>query len=92
MHSYISKIRCLWAGWEGRYQVLQGLALDFAQPECRRLTSATDAIALPEPKPRAVGELIIVSSIRSREVAFSQRSAIGHREDALQLLDFGWSV
>lgn len=31
-----------------------GLTLDFPKPEYRRLRSATDAIALPESKPRRV--------------------------------------
>ena len=31
---------------------------------------------------------IVVPSIRSREVALAQRSGVGHREDALQPLDF----
>jgi hypothetical protein len=36
-----------------------------------------------------VGLLLIVPTIRSREVACAQRSGVGHREDALQQLDFG---
>jgi hypothetical protein len=66
-----------------------GLALEFAQSEYRSLLSATDAIPLPEPKPRAVCELVIMPSIRSSEIACAQRSRVGHREDALQPLDFG---
>ena len=34
-------------------------------------------------------EHFIVPSIGSRDVAWAQRSHVGHREDALQPLDFG---
>jgi len=64
------------------------LALNFTQSKRWGLGSATDAIPLPEPKPRAVGLLLIVPPIRSREVACAQWSRVGHREDALQPLDF----
>jgi hypothetical protein len=33
-------------------------------------------------------ELLIVPSIRSREIASAQRSRVGHHEDAPQPLDF----
>ncbi|MGA2950369.1 MAG: hypothetical protein WBP65_14085 [Candidatus Sulfotelmatobacter sp.] len=50
--------------------------------------SATDAIPLPQPKPRATGLLLIMPPIRSRKIAQAQRSGVPHREDALQRLDF----
>ena len=65
-----------------------GLALHFRHLDHRRLGAATDSIPLPESKPRAVRELFIVPSIRSREVCLAQRSGVRHREDALQPLDF----
>jgi hypothetical protein len=44
---------------------------------------------MPKLKPRAMRERIVVPSVRSSEVACAQRSGVGHREDALQPLDFG---
>jgi hypothetical protein len=35
-------------------------------------TSATNSVLLPEPKPRAVGEHFVVSSIGSRDVACAE--------------------
>jgi len=55
-------------------------------------TSATDAISLPKPKPRAVGMPLIMPPIRSGEVAWAQRSTVRHREHALNALDFGNSL
>src|ERR1035438_1249555 len=43
---------------------------------------------MPKLKPRAMRERIVVPSVRSSEVACAQRSRVGHREDALQPLDF----
>jgi hypothetical protein len=54
----------------------------------RGVGSATDAIPLPQPKPRAVGVLLIVLSIGSQEVARAHGSRIRHGEDALEPLDF----
>jgi hypothetical protein len=54
--------------------------------------SAANPVLLPKAKPRAVREHFVVSSIRSREVARTQRSSIRHREDALKALDFGNSL
>jgi hypothetical protein len=65
------------------------LALYFAWPECRRLDSATDAIPLPQSKPRTLRKHFVVPAIRSREIARAQRSGVRHCEDALQSLDFG---
>jgi hypothetical protein len=48
------------------------LALSFTQLYDWGLGSATDAIPLPEPKPRAVGEHFIVPSICSRNVAWAE--------------------
>lgn len=36
-----------------------------------------------------MGQLFIMPSIRSRHVALGQPAAVGHREDALKLLDLG---
>ncbi len=44
---------------------------------------------MPKLKPRAMRERMVVPSVRSSEVACAQRSRVGHREDALQPLDFG---
>ena len=41
------------------------------------------AVHLPEPKPRAMREHFVVSSIRSRDIALAQRSGVRHCEDAL---------
>jgi hypothetical protein len=65
------------------------LALQFPQSKHWGFSSATDPIPLPEPKPRALGERLIVPSIRSREVTLAQRSDVRHRVSALQPLDFG---
>jgi hypothetical protein len=53
------------------------------------LAAATNPVPLPEPKPRAVREHIVVPAIRSREIAQAQRSGVRHREDSLKVLDFG---
>ena len=50
--------------------------------------TAADAVPMPKLKPRAMRERIVVPSVRSSEVACAQRSRVGHREDALQPLDF----
>jgi hypothetical protein len=50
--------------------------------------AAADTISLPEPKPRAIFLLLIVSSSRSREVTRAQRSRVWRGEDVLQSLDF----
>jgi hypothetical protein len=47
-------------------------AVDFAQSKHWRLSSATDAIPLPNPKPRAMREHFVVPSIGSREVAWAE--------------------
>src|ERR1019366_994434 len=51
-------------------------------------TSAANPVLLPKAKPRAMSEHVVVPSIGSREVAWAQRSGIGHCEDALKVLDF----
>jgi hypothetical protein len=48
-------------------------------------TSAANPEVLPKPKPRAMREHFVVSSIRSRNIARAQRSGVWHRADALQL-------
>lgn len=60
-----------------------GLALHFPRSDYRRLRSATDAIPLPEPKPRAMCVCLIVPSIRSRQIACGQGSGVRHGEDVL---------
>src|SRR5208282_83377 len=55
----------------------------------RRFRSATNPVPLPKPKPRTMSEHFVVPSIRSREIAWAQRSGVRHGEDALQPLDFG---
>jgi hypothetical protein len=55
----------------------------------RRLGSATDAIPLPEPKPRAVCQQLVVPSIRSGEIAWGRRSCVRCCEQPLQRLDLG---
>jgi hypothetical protein len=47
---------------------------------------------LPNPKPWALRQLLIVPPIRSREVTWAQRSGVRHREDVLKALDFGNSL
>jgi hypothetical protein len=44
--------------------------------------AATNPIPLPEPKPRAVREQIVVTAIRSREITQAHRSSVRHCEDA----------
>jgi hypothetical protein len=53
------------------------------------LTSTANPEMLPQAKPRAVPEHFVVPPIRSRDGACTQRSRVGHREDALQPLNFG---
>ena len=65
------------------------LAFDFPQSKHWGLRSAANPVPLPQPKPRAMRERIVVPSIGSGEVTRAQRSRVGHREDALQPLDFG---
>jgi hypothetical protein len=65
-----------------------GLAFNSISSECGRLSAATDAIPLPQPKPRTVSLLLIVPPIRIRKISWSERSCVGHREHAFQPLDF----
>ena len=44
---------------------------------------------LPQLKPRAVREHLVVPSICSRDVACAEWSNVRHGKDALQSLDFG---
>src|SRR5215469_16601867 len=66
-----------------------GLAIALAQPEFRRLRAATHSVALPELKPGAMCQPLIVSSIGRLEVARPQWPAVRHDEHAFQPLDFG---
>jgi hypothetical protein len=63
------------------------LAVNFPGPKYRRFRPATNAIALPQAKPGAMGLLLIVPSIRSREVVGVQRSGIRQSENPLQQFD-----
>jgi hypothetical protein len=56
------------------------------------LRSATDAIPLPNPEPRALLEPFVMPSIRSGEIAPAQRSGVLHCENALKALDLGDSL
>ena len=47
-------------------------SLQFRQVGVRGLCSATDAISLPKPKPRAVREHFVVPTIGSRDVACAE--------------------
>jgi hypothetical protein len=58
-----------------------------AADESFRELSATDAIPLPKPKPRATGLLLIMPPIRSREVACAEWPTIRRFEHFLQLLN-----
>jgi hypothetical protein len=62
-----------------------------AQPEERGFRAATDAVALPQPKPRAVSVPLVVPSVRGREIIGIQGSSVGRGEDTLQRLDFTYS-
>src|SRR5437764_4677403 len=59
----------------------------FRQLKNRSLGPATYPIALPEPEPRAVGQLLIVPSIGSRDVACAEGPNIRRFEHFLKLLD-----
>src|ERR1017187_2473873 len=69
----ISRRKSLWLTLNGRHQT------------CSR--TATDAIPLPEPKPRAVREHFVVPSVGSRDVACAERPNIRRFEHFLLLLD-----
>ena len=60
-----------------------GLAIRLPQSEHWRLGSATDAIPLPEAKPRAVCEQLVVPSIRSRQIACAEWSNVRRFEHFL---------
>jgi hypothetical protein len=51
--------------------------------------AATDAVVLPQPKPRTIGLSLIVPSIGGHKVAGGQRPLVGNGEDPFQPLDFG---
>ena len=64
------------------------LAVDFAQSEQWGFRAAADAVSLPKLEPGAMREHFIVPSIRSREVAWAQRSRIRRHEQPLKRFDF----
>ena len=76
-------------GKEGCANSCGGLAPQLRWSEYGSIRSTTDAIPLPEPKPRAMSLCLIVPSIRSRDVAGAQRPDVGYGEHLFQLLDFG---
>jgi hypothetical protein len=45
--------------------------------------AAANAVLLPEPKPRALREHLVVPSIHTVEVARAQRSGVRHGKEAL---------
>lgn len=51
--------------------------------------SAAYSICLPPAKPRAIGQLLIVTPIGRREIACVHWSLVRQRVDALQMLDLG---
>jgi len=53
-----------------------------------RFRAATDAVAPPQLKPRAVCVPLVVPSVRCRELTGIQGSGVRHGEDTLQRLDF----
>jgi hypothetical protein len=68
---------------DGSICILRRSAFNFAESKLGRFRTTANPIPLPESKPRAVGLPFIVPSIRSREVAWVQRSGVRHRESAL---------
>jgi hypothetical protein len=68
-----------------RWQPL--LALFFSQLNDWGLSSATNSVALPKPKPRAMCERFVVPSIGSRDVACAEWPDIRRFEHFLQLLN-----
>ncbi|MBV8050056.1 MAG: hypothetical protein JOZ80_02635 [Acidobacteriaceae bacterium] len=64
-------------------------AFQFAEVEDWGFGSATDAVALPKPKPGTMSLSLIVLAIGSRDVARAQRARVGHIEDALQRFNLG---
>ena len=65
------------------------LALHVRQSEARRLGPATEAVTLPESEPGAVGQLFIVPSICSRQIAWAEWPGVRRGEDALQGFNLG---
>jgi len=60
-------------GWDWEVSNPCGsLTVKFPKLKCRGLGSATNAVLLPKPKPRAIRQLVIVSSIGSRDVACAE--------------------
>ena len=51
--------------------------------------AAANSKPLPEPEPGAVREPVVVSSIRGRKVARSQRAGVRYGQDMLQQFDLG---
>jgi hypothetical protein len=61
----------------------------FCKADGGSLGPATDAIALPQTKPRAAGLFLIVPLVRCHKVAGSQRPLVRNGKDAFQPLDLG---
>src|SRR5689334_13698889 len=63
--------------WVTLYRKIGGLCFDFTESDGRGICAATDAVPLPEPKPGAMRKLLVVATIRSREIVCVQRSVVG---------------
>lgn len=66
------------------------LTLSFRQLQLRRGSPAAYAITLPQLEPGAISEPFVVTPVRSRDIAWSERSNIRRLEYALQFLDVGY--
>ena len=86
-HPFLGDLRDQKDGQPILYIYSGGLILDLTQPHDWGLGAATDAVSLPQPKPRTVSEHFVVPSIRSREVARPQRSDVRSFEHFLKLLN-----
>ena len=69
--------------------VVRDLTFQVVKPEFGRFRSATNAIALPKPKPGAMCICHIMPAIRSAQIALGEGSRVREGEDAFQSLDFG---
>lgn len=67
----------------------EGLGVCVTKAEAGRFGSTTDAIALPEAKPRTMSELFVMSPVCSREIACVHGPGIWRSEDTLEPLDLG---
>jgi hypothetical protein len=61
----------------------------FRENEVTHSRAAANSVPLPNATPWTMREHLVVQSIRSGEVARTERSGVRGCEDALQPLDFG---